>query len=194
MAIMSVVMAVFTGGVLQMFGSSNTSESISIAQSQIAQAFQRLDKEIRYAAGISTPCQPSGTACPVGIDAGGKKWACSGAACVEYVTTVSGTLTCNQLRLDPLTSQLQHRFRAQGSSATPSTWLPLASSVTSSQPFTFVAADDTLNFQRLQIRLTAASGKGRDLSSSETNVTFTALNTTLTTVSGNACVELRSIP
>ena len=43
-----------------MFRTANKTEAVATAQSQISIAFQRLDKEIRYAEGISTPTS-SGT-------------------------------------------------------------------------------------------------------------------------------------
>ncbi len=177
MSIMTIVGAIFTAGVLQMFRSANRSEAASTAQSQINNAFLRLDKEIRYAAGISTPGS-------VGSD-----------SYVEFLTTNTGTPVCTELRLHVATRQLQRRTWIQGSSPlTPSAWIPLASFVSSTQPFTLSAADATFNFQRLQLKLVGTSGAGGTATSKQTDVTFTALNTSPTTSSATVCTEGRAIP
>ena len=88
MAIMALMMAMFLTSVVQMFQGANKTDSIAAAQSQISIAFQRLDREIRYAEGISTPT----TAAP---------WY------VEYVTAHTGTAVCTQLWLDTATGQPQ---------------------------------------------------------------------------------------
>jgi prepilin-type N-terminal cleavage/methylation domain-containing protein len=176
MTIMSVAMAIFTGGILQMYRVFNRSEATANAQSQINNAFLRLDKEIRYAAGISTPGA-------VGSD-----------RYVEFLTTYTGTPVCTELRLRVAAKQLQRRTWVQGSSPlVPSAWVPLASEVSSTQPFTFTAADATFNFQRLQLELTATSGSGGTATPKQTDVTFTALNTSLTTTSATVCTEGRAV-
>jgi hypothetical protein len=177
MSVMSIVLAMFTASVLQMFRSANQDEAISTAQSQVNIAFLRLDKEIRYAAGISTPG-------PVGAD-----------AYVEYLTTNTGNPVCTELRLHVATGQLQRRTWTQGPSpVTPSAWIPLASNVSSAQPFTFSAPDGTFNFQRLELKVAVSSGTGGTATSKQTDVTFTALNTSLSTSSATVCTEGRSIP
>jgi type II secretory pathway pseudopilin PulG len=175
MTIMSIFLAMFTGGVLQMFRTANRSEAASFTQSQINIAFLRLDREIRYAAGLSTPGY-------VGPD-----------AYVEYLTTNTGTPVCTELRLHGTTRQLQRRTWTQGSLA-PTAWIPLASDVRSAQPFTLTAADATFNFQRLELKLFADSGGGSTATSKQTDVTFTALNTSLTTSSATVCTEGRATP
>jgi Tfp pilus assembly protein PilV len=177
MTILSVVMAMFTGGVLQMYRAANRTEAAATSQSQINIAFLRLDKEIRYAAGISTPGS-------VASD-----------PYVEFLTTYTGTPVCTELRLRVAARQLQRRTWAQGSSPlTPSPWIPLASDISSTQPFTLSAADATFNFQRLRLKLVATSGAGGTATSKQTDVTFTAMNTSLTTSSATVCTEGRSIP
>jgi type II secretory pathway pseudopilin PulG len=177
MAIMSIVMAMFTSGILQIFRTANKNESTSIAQSQLNLTFLRLDKEIRYASGISVPAL-------VGAD-----WY------VEFVTVNTGVAVCAELKLVASTGQLLRRQWPQGMTLlAPGPWTPLASGVSAPQPFTFHAADATANFHRLQLRLTARSGAGDSASSTETDVTFTALNTSLATSSAAVCTEGRSVP
>jgi len=177
MSIMSVFMAMFTVGILQMSRAVNKNEATSTAQSQLNIAFMRLDKEIRYAAGVSAPGS---------VDAN---------PYVEYLITNSGTPVCTQLRLQVAAGQLQRRAWVQGSSPlTPSAWIPLASDVSSAQPFTFSAADATYSFQRLQLRLVATSGSGGTATAKQTDVTFTAMNTSLSSSSATVCTEGRSAP
>jgi type II secretory pathway pseudopilin PulG len=177
MSIMSVFMAMFTVGVVQMSRAANKNEATSTAQSQLNIAFMRLDKEIRYAAGVSAPGSVSGD------------------PYVEYLITNSGTPLCTQLRLLVTSGQLQHRTWVQGSSPlTPSAWIPLASQVSATQPFTFFPADSTYNFQRLQLKLVATSGAGPTATAKQTDVTFTAMNTSLSTSSATVCTEGRSVP
>src|SRR6266540_792625 len=177
MTLLSIVMAIFTTGVLQMYRVANRSEATATAQSQINIAFLRLVKEIRYAAGISTP----GT---VGSD-----------PYVEYLISYTGTAVCTELRLHVATRQLQRRTWNQGASPlTPSPWIQLASDVSSTQAFTFSAADATFNFQRLQLKLVATSGAGGTATPKQSDITFTALNTSLTTSSATICIEGRAVP
>jgi hypothetical protein len=177
MTLMSIFMSLFTGGVVRMFRSANRTQALTAAQTQVTNTFLRLDKEIRYAAGISTPG-------PVGAD-----------SYVEYVTSFTGTAMCTELRLNVASGQLQRRTWQQGVlPLVPSAWIPMATSVSSTQPFTFLAADATFNFQRLQLKLDATSGGGPATAARRTDVTFTALNTTLATSSATACTEGRSVP
>jgi type II secretory pathway component PulJ len=176
MTLMSVFMGIFTDVVVQMFRSANANQVIASAQTQLTTVFLRLDKEIRYAAGISQPG-------PVGAD-----------SYVEYRTVNTGTPMCTELRLNVAEGQLQRRTWPDGvTPLAPTGWIPLASEVSSSQPFTFWAADTTLNFQRLQLTLDASGGPDTTVSRS-IDVTFTALNTTLGTDSTTDCQEGRAVP
>jgi prepilin-type N-terminal cleavage/methylation domain-containing protein len=179
MTIMSIFMAMFTTGIVEMYRSANKAEAASVAQAQIHIAFLRLDKEIRYAASISEPG-------PVGAD-----------SYVEYLTSYTGSPLCTELRLHVAEDQLQHRSWSQpvGSAvAAPSEWIPLASDVTSASPFIFSGASGTSEFQQLQLSLVATSGSGETLTTRTTDVTFTALNTSRSTSSKTVCAEGRSIP
>jgi prepilin-type N-terminal cleavage/methylation domain-containing protein len=162
MSIMAAFMAIFTSGMVGMFDSANKSESVNNAQTQLNLAFIRLDKEVRYAAAISTPGQK------------GTDWY------VEFLTTNQGSdkATCTQLRLNAALRKLERRTWLQKAGPdTATTWAPLASEVASTEPFTSTPADGTFNFQRLRLRLAAAAGAGKSATATETDVTFTALNT-----------------
>ena len=177
LTVLGIVMTIFTSAMLQMYRVSNRSEATANAQSQINNLFLRLDKEIRYAAGISTP----GTV-------GGDPY-------VEFLTTYTGTAVCTELRLRVSAKQLQRRTWTQGASPlAPTAWVPLASEISSSTPFSFIAADPTFNFQRLRLQLTATSGAGTTATPKNTDVTFTAMNTSLTTSSATVCNEGRTVP
>jgi hypothetical protein len=76
----------------------------------------------------------------------------------------------------------------------PSGWQQLAMGVTSTSPFTVLPADANDNFLRLRLRLTASAGAGATASTRQLDVTYTALNTSLTTASATVCTEGRTIP
>jgi prepilin-type N-terminal cleavage/methylation domain-containing protein len=176
MVIMSIFMAMFLGSINQVFQASYRAQSISVAQSQINLVFLRLDKEIRYAAGLSTE----------GV-VGGDPY-------IEYLTTSGGVPTCTQLRLHVVDEQLQLRTWPQGvDPPMPTEWIPLASEVAAAQPFTFVAADATFNFERMKLDLSSTDGNGTGMATRQTTLTFTALNTSLGTVSASVCTEGRAL-
>jgi hypothetical protein len=166
MTIMTVVLAVFTTAAVQMFHSTSDTETIAAAQSQVNVTFLRLDKDIRYAAGISVP----------------------DASNVEYLRTDEGTLRCTRLWLDGVNHELKSKSWVQG--AVPgAVWTRLTSNV-SSVVFTRIAAAAPVYFQRLHLVLTV-SAEGRTGRSKAMDTTFTALNTSLTTVSDTTCTEGR---
>lgn len=177
LSIMSVLMAMVTAGIVRVFHAAAATESVSTAQSQLNTAFLRLDKEIRYAAAISVP----GT---VGAD-----------AYVEYVITNSGTSFCTELRLRAADRRLLRRGWVQGGTPlVPGPWVALASGVTAATPFTRTDADATFPFQRLRLRLVTVAGAGATGASRGTDVTFTALNTSLATAGTTVCTEGRAVP
>jgi prepilin-type N-terminal cleavage/methylation domain-containing protein len=172
MTIMSMLMSIFTVGVVQMYRSASRAEAISAAQSQAYIVFQRLDGEIRYASAIST----EGT---VGVD-----------PYIEYLTTTGHAETCNQLRLKTDTAQLQRRTWVQGT--TPGGWTRIASDVGApaapDKPFTFTTGN---NFQTLQLHLVAGPAASGSRVTAETRVTFTALNTSRGADTKDVCTEGR---
>ncbi|MBT8225096.1 MAG: prepilin-type N-terminal cleavage/methylation domain-containing protein, partial [Dactylosporangium sp.] len=176
MSIMSVAMTIFTTGVVQLYRLTNHAEALATAQTQLNLAVQRLDAEIRYASGISTPA------------------AVGGDSYVEYLLTGSGTATCVEVRLLGTATRLQRRSWPQENPPPTGGWRTLAFDVTDGQPFTFIPADTTFTTQRLRLTLTAhAGGAGTGLSR-QTDVTFTAVNTSLATQSATVCTEGRAVP
>jgi len=177
MVIMAIVMIIFSTGISQVFGVQSKVDAASNSQSQLNIAFEKLDKQIRYASGISTPGL-------IGSD-----------PVVEYLTSFTGTDVCTELRLH--NGQLQQRTWTHSTAATPPTpsptvKAPLASSLSGTTPFVVTAASATFNFQRLEIKLTNTSLTGNKAVTRQSDITFTALNTDLTTVSPTICTEGRS--
>jgi prepilin-type N-terminal cleavage/methylation domain-containing protein len=188
MTILLVVLTMFTTGIVQIYRAVNKTESMSIAQSEINNLFLRLDKEIRYASGISLPAQ-------VGAD-----WY------VEFETTHSVPAKCTELRLTAGSAKLEHRAWAQGTPP-PVTWTPLASGISAAPastppastppatvaPFFLVEAGTTGNFDfhRLTLALVVTSGRDTTATSAATSVTFTAVNTSRSTRSETVCSEGR---
>jgi hypothetical protein len=176
MVLMAVFMSIFTRGTVQMFGTASRNQAVSDAQTQVTSAFLRLDREIRYAAGISNPR-------PVGAD-----------QYVEYLVTNTGTPICTELRMNLASQQLQRRTWRQGMTPlAPSAWVPLATSVVSPSPFAYSAPDGTYNFQRLTLDLKVSIPVGDRPQVKETRVMFTALNTTISTKSASVCTEGRAV-
>jgi type II secretory pathway pseudopilin PulG len=177
MTIMAILMAIFTGAVIQMFRSADRVEAMAQAQAQNNTVFLRLDTAIRYASAISAP----GTV-------GGNPY-------VEFLTSNTSTPVCTELRLNVSASQLQIRTWSQGASPlVPTIWVPIASNVTATTPFQFLDADATYNFQRLRLTLVADIKSEGISASSSTDVTFTALNTELGTATTTVCTEGRAVP
>jgi Tfp pilus assembly protein PilW len=188
LGIMTVVMTIFTTGMLMVYRATNTTESVSVAQAQLHIAFQRLDKEIRYASWIADP----GTL-PV-----------RGRWYVEFAGRNAATsqAECRQLRLDVAAGSLQLLRWTPGSP--PAEGAPgqvLAANLvadTSTNPFQRQAAGSypyagqggasfAPDYQRLRLRLTTRVAGN----STASDVTFTALNTSRDTADTNVCREGR---
>ncbi len=172
MSILSVVMVAFTAGLLSVVRAAGHSETAAVTRSQLNVAFDRLDRQIRYAAGISRPgALPSGSY-------------------VEFRTAASGTVICTQLRLNPAARRLEQRTWTEGG-AVGATWTVLASGVTGTEPFRKVEAGAASEVQRLRISLTADQPPGSTGPAPRTDVTFNALNTSSLTAGDTICGEGR---
>jgi type II secretory pathway component PulJ len=156
MSVMVVVMAVATAGIMSMYRTAGAVESSSVAQSQLGLALQRLDREVRYAQGISREYQ-------VGNE-----------YFVDFLAVQGTRRECIQLRLSG--GQLAQRtWLYDQTPLTRTAWRPLADGITSRQPFVYLPPSDLIGYQRLTIDLRSGLGANQ--------ATFTALNTTRT--SGN---------
>lgn len=184
LTIMGILMVLFTTGILQVYTAENRVESATYGQGQVVTAFQRLDRTVRYASGISQPAVYSGD------------------AYVEWVTTNTGTAVCTELRLHTANQQLQMRTWNQGMSPlVPSAWKPLAAQITpktlplsATSPFNLSNANASFDYERLEILITATSGRNNNKQPKSSDVTFTALNTSHSTSSTTVCTEGRVVP
>lgn len=181
----SILLTLVTSAIIQIYHSVNSVDAVSAAQSQIDTAFSRLDREVRYARGISDPA------------------AVGGDAYVEYLLSVDSVDTCVELRVHTATGELQRRTWTKNvTPLKPSGWQTLASSVTATKPFTVTGATQALTaqYQTLTVDVTSVTGGGNGLSTTsgragsqrETTVTFTALNAT-TANSSSTCIEGRGV-
>ena len=168
MSIMTVVMTIFTAGIVRMYRTANTTEVRAIAQTQLSLALLRLDRQVRYAAGI------------------GLEYSSGADRYVEYLVIGTGGAQCYRLRLSG--GRLQQRTWPSGSSPTLS-WTTQASNLTSTYPFRRIDADDAVGFQRLEVDL-ATAGAG---SAPATKIRFTALNTSREPIT-NTCDQGRGLP
>ncbi len=157
MSLMVVVMSAVTAGVVDMFRTASTTALTSTAQSQVSLVVLRLDRQVRYASGISLPRVVDGT------------------QYVEYMFVEKGRNTCVQLRVTG--GKLQQRSWTSGSPPQVD-WTTLASGVATPQPFTHLAADDQVAHQRLTVAVQATADAGVATRTKHRTVTFTALNTT----------------
>jgi type II secretory pathway pseudopilin PulG len=173
LGLMSVVMAVITTGMMQIYSTLNRNEELSLVQSQLHTAFQRLDREIRYASGIRPPNQtPSG----------------NGSWYVEYSVSSAGVEDCVQLRFTDAQGRLQRRTRHGAGSV--GTWTTLAAHVAVGARFALEpAAANRYPHQQLTISLTSRARAGTSSSSRQAEYTFTALNSSIETTH-DVCTDL----
>jgi prepilin-type N-terminal cleavage/methylation domain-containing protein len=192
MSVMSVLLVIFTTAILQVYRTVSATQSASDAQAQLQLAFQRTDRELRYASWIALPGKV------------GTTWY------VEYAD--ADALRCGQLRLEASTAsdtdaaahgvlQLVQWTRgtppASGTRGltlasmivTDGTIPPFDLQVASSAPYAGanVGVNFATEFQRLRIQLTAREASH----TTQVDTTFTALNTTRDTPPTNGCSEGR---
>jgi type II secretory pathway component PulJ len=190
MTIMSVVMAVFTVGLLQMYSATNRTINVATTQSEINRMYLRLDRSIRYASAISAD--------PGGVLSDGNWY-------VQYLTNNVTPALCQQLRLNLTDKTLQYREWESGTTISLTTgWQTLVSNVyynpvpdpnakpkplpAIGKPFTVgtLSAMQTLHLEIWTIIPDTASA-------AQTSVTFTAQNSTVTNAGATAttCAENR---
>lgn len=180
MTIMMIFLGIFTGAIVVISKSQAKTTSVTQTSQQLNQAFLWLDKNVRYAAGITTPGRGSPS----------NDWY------VELRNTTSGTEVCTQVRLDITKGQMQRRsWTPSGGSATNlSGWVPMGSGFTNGnvaagnqdQPFTSPSvATDSRRYQQLTVVLVNTSGT----TTTRTSLNFTAINSTLPKSSAPVCQE-----
>jgi prepilin-type N-terminal cleavage/methylation domain-containing protein len=170
MTIMGIFMAMFTAAATQMFRFETNTETATSAQTQIHLAFLRLDKDIRYATGISAPST----------------------AYVEYLRTDEGQPVCAELWMDATGRALKSRTWPQGTTPA-SSWTTLATDASSALPFTLIPPAPPFNSQQLRLTITVGPPGGTS-TAKLMDVTFTALNTSSSTASSTVCTEGRLSP
>lgn len=174
MAVTSVVMALVTTGIVQMYRSSNRSDLLAGETTQLQTAFQQLDRSVRYATAIS---EPNTTATP------GGDWY------VEWSSAGGGVSACTQLRLDGTSGLLQRRSKPAGGQV--GDWATVASFLFGTRPFELQpASSGGFPHQRLTVDVTVRLADGGAQSARRSTFSFTALNTSLATVSNGVCADL----
>ena len=174
MTVMTVFMTIFTSGIVQMFRVADRGDAVFAVQAQVSIAFLHVDREVRYAVGITDPGQ---------VTNGNYQ-----DTYVEYLSVETGGVRCTELRLrvpagpsgpPDQRGVLQHRswYTATGPGSAP--WTTLATNVAGATPFAHGSIDDTYNFQRLTLSLTAYPNPTGTAGARTTTVTFTALNSRL---------------
>jgi prepilin-type N-terminal cleavage/methylation domain-containing protein len=195
MTIMSIMMVIFTGAILQIYRTSTATESLTTAQSQLRLAFQRFDRELRYASWIAEPGRvdtawyvefagPAGAGClqlRLETDPGGGN-ASDGLGVLQLLRWTPGSPPAAGTPGQTIASQIvttgvEPFFDLQSIDDA-----PYASTSADAVGTDFVAA-----FQRLRIQLTAKVAAG----TAQIDTTFTALNTLRDYVATNVCSEGR---
>ena len=194
LGVMGVVMAVFTGAILNVYKTSTATEALTTAQTQLRLAFQRFDRDLRYATWIAQPGQfgtawyvefagPGPTECrqlrlqTASTGATGN----NGSGLLQLLAWTRGTPPAAGTAGQTIASQIVTTgvdpfFELQNANA-----FPYASAGTG------VGTEFQPDFQRLRIRLTARVAAG----TTQIDTTFTALNTSRETPTTNACSEGR---
>jgi prepilin-type N-terminal cleavage/methylation domain-containing protein len=210
MGIMAVAMVLATTAIVQVYRTVSATETRSDTQTELSRAFQRFDRELRYASWIAAPSsQGPETAGPWYVEfagpdpvdcfqlrlvAGAKadqgvlqlyswKKGSPPAAGAKGQTIASQIVTTDPAQPKPGEESVRPFFRKQnvGDPNPTPVLLPSAGAVGGN----FKAV-----FQRLQIRLTTRTGTGY----ARIDTTFTALNTTDVTPATNACSAGRPTP
>lgn len=181
MTIMSIAGAIFVTGIVSLSRTTNHAQALTNSASNTNQAYQALDRMVRYASAISTP----------GVSTGKKYWY------VELQDTTGGEELCTQLTIDIAKQQLQKRTWKAANIATLTDWVPIASGITNGgaaagagvQPFFLEAATSTSQHQELTITIVSTSGPANDLVKSESSFGLTALNSGALAPTGAFCQQ-----
>jgi type II secretory pathway pseudopilin PulG len=193
MGLMSVVMMVFTGAIMQVFQTVAKTDTVSFGQSQLQVAFRQVDRQVRYASWIAVPGQV------------GTAWY------VEYANFDGSQ--CYQLRLETSPAPDDSNQGDGRGVVSLLTWARTATPPAPGAAGLVIAgrildpgaagpferqdpSSDTggfnPDFQRLRIKLTSQIGDSQASNSTATlDTTFTALNTSRNTQAANDCSKGR---
>jgi prepilin-type N-terminal cleavage/methylation domain-containing protein len=168
MAIFTIVITVFTGGLMTMARSTARTFEVTDASNSLRTTFQHLDRQIRYASSINSP----------GVGSSGSWY-------VEFLTTSvpDGELPiCTQWRYDPTAETLAYRTWRDDSSSAVSNWRVVAEDVrndtaSGQDPFVYHRANGVYTRQRLDVAVFVASdpNPGGDVDA-DISSTFVARN------------------
>jgi hypothetical protein len=166
LGVLSVVMAIATGGILQVFKAVGRADAAAVTQSQVQLAFATLDEEVRYASWLRPPA-----------DTGRYAY-------VEFLGAVALTREsrCHRAVVDHVAGTL--RLQSWRPDLVPGAGRVVAGQLVAAPVavFTLIAPDTldnrvTATHQRLRVRLTTRFGGASDQRTVSSDVTFTALNT-----------------
>jgi Tfp pilus assembly protein PilV len=175
MTLMSVLLAVFTAGIIDMYRTANRAESTAEAQTRTVAAFNRLERQIRYAERITK-----------------ERLLPNNDYVVEFAMNDSvNALQCIQLRIPENGGDLTARQWTAGSTPTkPATTVVTGITRPSpaEPPFTRKAAGSAgSNFDRLVVQVTTTVGGDRNEQTRAFDLQFTALNTVPTSIDLPTC-------
>ena len=196
LGLMSVVMMIFTGAILQVYRTNQATETLTEAQGQLATAFQRFDRELRYASWISPVGQvgtrhfvefagADPTQCrQLRLETAASSSGTEGTGLLQLMSWTRGSPPASGARGQTIASQIVTADVPPFFTRQLANEAPYASPSPSAAP---VGADYVTDFQRLRIRLTTKVGAG----TAQIDTTFTALNTSRTTPADNVCSKGR---
>jgi Tfp pilus assembly protein PilV len=180
MALMSVVLVVVTTGIVDMYRTANHTETAADSQTRIQAAFNRLDRQIRYAERVA-------------VDSSDTTFFLA-----EFAMKDSANVRqCVQLRLPKAGGALTSRQWPAASGTTPTgTPTTIAADVTkpaATGPFVLTPAGKAgssnvgSNFDRLGVKVSVKSGTGSRVQTRDFDLQFTALNTVPSSVDLDGC-------
>jgi prepilin-type N-terminal cleavage/methylation domain-containing protein len=170
-ALMSVVMAVATGGFISMYHTTDLAESAAMTQTSLTASFSRLDREVRYAYRVND------------------EYVTGDSFAVDYVIPdENNNLLCVQLTLPRTGGTLMRRQWPQAS--TPASSLATVSAIADHMvtgardasgnalnPFDRAVPNVDSNFDRLRVKVNSTVGQSTLGTTRTYDLTFTALNT-----------------
>ncbi|MFI5492840.1 type II secretion system protein J [Actinoplanes sp. NPDC051859] len=204
MTMLSVVMLMFTGGILQVYRTVQTTDTLTDAQAQLTVAFQRFDRHLRYANWISDPVAKNnvwyvefadveGDKCrqlrlELGTAGANDPMGAGNLQLLEWdpasppTATTRGTTIASQIDTTDMT---RSRTTAQTTAPTLPEYWPFELQRAGSKPYPTASpgSDFSPDADRLRIHIKTKFAAG----SAEIDVTFTATNTDSETPTANVC-------
>lgn len=208
MLLMSVAMLMFTGAILQVYRTVQTTETLTDAQAQLAVSFQRFDRQLRYASWINDPGLVHGDTWYVEfaglegekcrqlrleLDPAGSNGA-QDQGVLQLLEWTPGSPPPAGSRGTTIASRIDVSDISRTNDAEPAApkYRPFDLQRADTKPYASqsVGSDFSPDFHRLRIRLKTRSAAG----TAEIDTTFTAMNTTRNTPPTHTCSEGRPSP